>query len=577
VSMQTPANVPLLSVVVPTHDVATWLTECLDTIARQDVDLEVIVVDDHSTDDTLALARRRAEADPRFRVLEATGRGGAAARNQGVEQARGRYLIFADGDDIVPRGAYAALVGALEASGDDLAVGDFLKFNARTTWRPSKGFDAFSEHRSSVAIDDVPSLIRFRACWHKAFRLEKWRADGLLFPSVPRSNDIVPMTSALLGAASISVVTDVVYTYRDRPGHGSMTKKAGQLAGTLSYFSEEARCTELVVRDGREAVVQEYFSMVLVNDGWVHLRKLMAQGRIPISPAEREELASVVTTLLSEAPTDVVERLGPNQNRIYRVVGAGRVDLVWSLPGVPGTTDVVPDDPADILAAVSRAGELVTLLGGLGDPEAGETVVERIVMPHLLALSLSDDDDAKAEASRLSAVFPATSLNTSTAGVVGLAAGSAWARLARLADLVRDLRVDVDDFDGRRAMLSSSGQSPDVPVSLLLQHASGHSVEWTELPPSNTATAALPRRVRTTPGVWSVRAQVDLEGTHVELPARVSRFALQRPADPLASVVVAQADDADSELQFITRSRLVRRLAGAALRRARATAGRIRR
>jgi glycosyltransferase involved in cell wall biosynthesis len=130
---------PRLSVIVPTHNVDVYVEECILSILRQNVDgMEVIVVDDHSSDGTLSILRRFEDADSRVTVIEALGFGGGNARNVGARLARGRFIVFADGDDILPDDAYCAMVNALENSGSDLVVGRFLKFSATRTWDPTK-------------------------------------------------------------------------------------------------------------------------------------------------------------------------------------------------------------------------------------------------------------------------------------------------------------------------------------------------------------------------------------------------------------------------------------------------------
>jgi hypothetical protein len=577
VSTETPAASPspLLSVVVPVHDVETWLPECLDTIAAQRVDLEVIVVDDHSADDSLAVARRHAAGDPRFRVIEAVERGGAAARDLGVSLARGRYLVFADGDDLVPRGAYAALVGALESSGDDLAVGDFLKFDARSTWRPSAAFDAFAADRSGVTLGDVPSLLRFRAIWHKMFRLDHWRSLEMRFPAVPRSNDIVPMTTMLTGASSISVVTDVVYAYRDRPGHGSMTRQAGQLTGTVSYFAQEARCAALVTADGREAVGDEYFSMVLVNDGWVHLKKLMTQGRLDIDVESARSLGDSVATIVDAAPSALVDRLGRTQRLLYRIVSAGRADLLWSLPDVPGSSDAVPDDATEAARALDRALDLVALLDGPADDVPRAAVIDRRVVPHLVRLAGTPSAEAREAVVAAARRLPTERVSPQSAAVLRLAREGRWDDLGELATTMRDRRVDVVAFDGATPVVRATGTAGS--LSVVLRHDGGEVASWVELEAGSRVAAPLPRRVRRTPGRWSAQLRVRLGDAIADVPALVSEGAVQRPDGALVPVVVAQADGSDSELVFITRSRLVRRVVGALVRQGRTQATRLRR
>src|SRR4051812_748761 len=117
-----------ISVVVPAFDVGPYLRECLASIAGQTVrDLQVIVVDDGSRDGTRAIAEEFAASDPRFHVIAQENRGLGAARNAGVDAARGTYLAFVDGDDILPPRAYEHLQGALARTGSDFAAGNVFR------------------------------------------------------------------------------------------------------------------------------------------------------------------------------------------------------------------------------------------------------------------------------------------------------------------------------------------------------------------------------------------------------------------------------------------------------------------
>ena len=109
---------------MPAYDVKDYLADCLDSILGQShTALEVVVVDDGSTDGTGELADRIAESDSRVRVVHQANAGLGAARNEGTRHATGEYLAFADSDDLVVEDAYARMVGALERSGSDLAIG----------------------------------------------------------------------------------------------------------------------------------------------------------------------------------------------------------------------------------------------------------------------------------------------------------------------------------------------------------------------------------------------------------------------------------------------------------------------
>jgi glycosyltransferase involved in cell wall biosynthesis len=105
---------PLASVLLPVHDAANTLEVCLRSIVRQtEPQFEVLVVDDGSTDDTVAIARAFASGDPRFRVIERSHEGLVPTLNAGIEHARGDIIVRMDGDDIMHRERLALQIDAL--------------------------------------------------------------------------------------------------------------------------------------------------------------------------------------------------------------------------------------------------------------------------------------------------------------------------------------------------------------------------------------------------------------------------------------------------------------------------------
>jgi glycosyltransferase involved in cell wall biosynthesis len=119
---------PQVSVVVPAHDAAAYLGECLDSVAAQrGVALEVIVVDDGSRDATAALAQARAGV----RCLRQPQRGPAAARNAGIAAARAPLVAFLDADDLWPPAALASALAVLQREPEAaLVFGDCRQFDA---------------------------------------------------------------------------------------------------------------------------------------------------------------------------------------------------------------------------------------------------------------------------------------------------------------------------------------------------------------------------------------------------------------------------------------------------------------
>ena len=127
---------PLVSIVVPVYNVAQYLEDSLRSLLQQELraPYEIILVDDCSSDDSLAICRRYAEQNrERIRLFPREINGGvSSARNFGLAQARGTYLMFVDADDILPPGALATLCDAATQKAVDIVKGNLVLFDDKT-------------------------------------------------------------------------------------------------------------------------------------------------------------------------------------------------------------------------------------------------------------------------------------------------------------------------------------------------------------------------------------------------------------------------------------------------------------
>ncbi|ROP63993.1 glycosyltransferase family A protein [Curtobacterium sp. PhB115] len=348
-----------LSVVMPVHDVAPWIEEQLDCVLRQDVDLELIVIDDRSSDETFAIVERIASGDPRVRLHRSRVAGGGAARNQGIDLAQGEYVVFADGDDLVPDGSYRALVDAADRGDAVIALGRHLKFSSGSTWEPmSSWYDVLEE--SVTDLETMPRLLANRACWNRVFRTEFVRAAGVRFPDVPRSNDIVPMVRAVLAADRIAVVPEVVYLYRERPGTSSMTARASGVDGVMSYFDQELEVASLLA-DTAPSVRAAHAEVVLAADGYVHLKRFL-RGQPDAHDLDR--VVRAVRDLLAALPTTDRATIRAERRALWFAVANGEGGLAVRLASALHDARDHHEATPTLLRAWADAVRSVGALGG---------------------------------------------------------------------------------------------------------------------------------------------------------------------------------------------------------------------
>ena len=149
-------NKPLVSVIVPTYNCGPFVAEALDSILSQDWQpLEVIAVDDGSTDDTLQVLQRYAG---RIRLLQQPNGGPAAARNLAVRESRGEYLAFLDADDLWLPGHLRVLVSHLQDHPNTkVAYGEWLVWRARS--------DGIYPPLAVPPLNDAPEVDEANSGW----------------------------------------------------------------------------------------------------------------------------------------------------------------------------------------------------------------------------------------------------------------------------------------------------------------------------------------------------------------------------------------------------------------------------
>ncbi|MEY9841245.1 CDP-glycerol glycerophosphotransferase family protein [Streptacidiphilus sp. EB103A] len=248
---------PQLSVIVPVFNVRDYLADCLDSIAAQTMaDLEVVLVDDGSTDGSTEIAEEYAAVDSRFRLVRKENGGLGSARNLGVRSVHpdSRYLGFVDSDDVLPRGAYRYLYEALEESGSDLATGNVYRLQADRRVQNHQHAH-LRETVLGTHVTREPWLLTDRIACNKLFRREFWERHRLAFPEGVLYEDISLTVPAHFLAEAVDVVHRHVYYWRIRSG--SITQRAAEAQGARDRIEAVNRTSRFLAE--RSPVHQRTF------------------------------------------------------------------------------------------------------------------------------------------------------------------------------------------------------------------------------------------------------------------------------------------------------------------------------
>jgi glycosyltransferase involved in cell wall biosynthesis len=373
------STAPAVSVIVAARDVEDWISETVWSILHQSLaSLEVIVVDDGSTDATREIVAGFAATDPRVRLVPNTTRDGAAARNLGITLATGEYLAFADGDDIVPADAYERMVAQARSTGADMVIGNHLVLEPQRTTTRNQSLPIYGGTRVGITIADEPRFLRDRVCWNRIVRRSAWNEHGIRFAESRRSNDIHAMVQCYC-ALAFDVIASPVYAYRRRVGATSMTSAKLQPDSLEQHFTQELACMRDIRRLDRPHVLEAYYRGILEHDIWAHGRALMFADsrRDPRFDRARE----VMLELLASAPDAALAAITDSKAAAYRLARAG----AWDAAGVVAALGDAPRLRAELTAV--RLGTLITRFRATATEPA---MLTRIVRDGPLASIASD-------------------------------------------------------------------------------------------------------------------------------------------------------------------------------------------
>ncbi|MFJ8631831.1 CDP-glycerol glycerophosphotransferase family protein [Streptomyces sp. NPDC093568] len=253
---------PRFSVIVPVHKVQPYLHECLESVLSQSYpDLELIAVDDCSPDACGAIIDEFAARDPRVRPVHLTeNQGLGPARNAGMAEATGDYLVFLDSDDTLTPDALHSIADRLKETGEpDVLVYDY----ARTYWtgetvRNQASARLTEEGPAPFRLTDRPELLRLlMVAWNKAYRREFVEERGFAFPSGYYED--TPWTyPVLMTAESLATLDRVCVHYRQRrrggilhtvsPRHFDIFEQYDRVFAYVDRYPELARWRPLLFR-----------------------------------------------------------------------------------------------------------------------------------------------------------------------------------------------------------------------------------------------------------------------------------------------------------------------------------------
>ena len=251
----------LISVIVPIYNVQLYLCECVESLLNQTYkNIEIILIDDGSTDASGAIGDRYAKMDKRVRIVHQNNQGLSAARNKGIELSQGDYLFFVDSDDFIEPSALERLYNRITLDDSQIAIGAMQRIGRLDSTRFGDLRDEIISGTDAVKRLYGPSSYVMTSICGKLFK--KSLFETIRFPVGKMHEDNFITHKLYLKSDRISTASNYVYAYVFR--NGSLTTKKPSIKN-LDIIEAEYQRYQLFKHYPELNETLSYSSNMLIN------------------------------------------------------------------------------------------------------------------------------------------------------------------------------------------------------------------------------------------------------------------------------------------------------------------------
>ncbi len=224
-----------ISVIIPVYNVEKYLRECLDSVVNQTLkDIEIICVNDGSTDNSLEILKEYEKQDSRIKIIDKKNEGAGVARNHGLQIASGKYIYFMDSDDFLDNNALEILYTKISEENADICLCDYKEYYESSGEKRNAKFLRLHllPNFNIFSAKDIPDTI-LQCCatniYTKLYCKNFITTNNIQFQNVKTCNDVYFNTMTLLMAKSICYINKAFLNYRCEQS-SNLTSSRGKTA-----------------------------------------------------------------------------------------------------------------------------------------------------------------------------------------------------------------------------------------------------------------------------------------------------------------------------------------------------------
>lgn len=313
---------PKISVIMSVYNTEDYLEETLISLLNQTMidDIEVIMIDDGSTDNSRYIIEKYALDYDKFYAFHKENEGQGIARNYGLKLAKGEYIHFLDSDDYLPPKAYETLYKFVKKNKDDIIIGNLSRFALNNVWDDilyKNSYNKLSDNIESTTLNETPMMIWDTSTSNKIYNKTFLEENNILFlDEKVFFEDLLFSLKSYILAKSISISTEEIYYWRLRSDESSTTQQDLKVTNFKDRLKILRLCNELLEKYEIEKEIKN-----IEYNKWLNHDLKFFLKRIDKYPSEyHKELIDKVYDLVKLVPQELFDDLSSYQKVLYKLI-----------------------------------------------------------------------------------------------------------------------------------------------------------------------------------------------------------------------------------------------------------------
>ena len=313
-------NQVLVSIIIPVYNTENYLKECLDSVVNQTLkEIEIICINDGSTDNSLKIMKSYAEKDDRIKIIDKKNEGQSVARNTGVKEAIGEYIAFVDSDDYIDQDAYEKLYRFAKKYGQDMVLCDVVRFNSIKKWRARLHRISIPKNKLIISTNILkrPGLIYDTGPWNKLIKKSFWDEHEFTFLPGRLYEDLLISSEMHCAAGSVGICPDIRYYWRSREGENkSTTQNTTSIKNLQDRVFIANKLTELYDSNPKyKSLLPFHYKKCIEHDFLLFINKTCIA-----SEEFKKELIDLISPFINEIPQGTDIKLGTLDKFKYKLL-----------------------------------------------------------------------------------------------------------------------------------------------------------------------------------------------------------------------------------------------------------------